>query len=840
MLKKLLPHIISVASFLLLCIIYFLPQLQGEVINQGDITRYRGMSQELRDFKKETGETTLWTNSMFGGMPTYQIQTNREGNMLHYINRAFHLGFKNPIGLFLLAMLSFYLMMMALGVNPWLGMIGTISFGLTTNNLVLFEAGHLTKVYAIAYLPLIAAGMLLAYRKEYLAGGILFAAGLGLDIFANHVQMTYFFGLTLLIYGVARLIHDARNGELAHFAKASGVLIAAALIAVASSAVNLWTTYEYAKDTMRGEPILKIEEVNDVKDIKSSSETDGLAWDYAMGWSNGTLDLFSAFIPGVVGGGSSEKVGDDAAIRKALRSQGARLPRDFRAPLYWGKLPFTSGPIYFGAVIFFLFLYSAFIVKGPAKWWLVLGTLLTFLFSMGKNLEAFNLFFFNNVPLFNKFRSPNSILSVTAMLIPLLAILGVSQLLKGEIDKKEALQKLYIALGVMGGTCLFFAFMGSSFFDFEGLNDARYAQSGYSTDALIEDRKSLLRADSLRSLLLFLLSGGLIWAYIQERLKMNMLLFGIGLLSLFDVWTIGKRYLDHNTFIEAKAYEASMAPRPVDEQIMRQEPHRGAYRVMDFSQGYPFESVQASFYHNSIGGYHAAKLQRIQDMIDYHFQNNNPEVINMFNIKYLIGGQAGQEQVQQNPAALGAAWFVDTLQMAQDANAEINALSSGFNAGTQAVIHQEFSDYISGFDPAPNGSISLTDYQPNHLTYKSNSGSEQLAIFSEVWYGPDKGWQAHIDGEAVEHIRANYILRAMRVPSGEHTIEFKFEPQTYYTGRTITTIASLLIVLPLIGFFGFRGYKQVQEIQAEETVAPVVQEKVVPKTKSKRRNKKKK
>ncbi len=820
MLKRILPHLIIIASFLAICAFYFMPQLQGKVVQQGDIIKYRGMAQETRDFVKETGENPLWTNAMFGGMPTYQIEVNRQSNLLWYVDRGLKFYINHPIGIFFLAMLSFYILMLALGINPWLGAIGAVTFGLTTNNLVLYEAGHMTKVHAIAYLPMVAAGVILAYRKQYLAGGILFAAGLGLNIFANHVQMTYYFGLTLLIYGVARLIHDTRNGEITHFAKGTGVLVAAALIALASSAVNLWTTYEYSKDTMRGEPILKTEAVTNVQDVQSSSETDGLAWDYAMGWSNGTIDLFSSFIPGVAGGGSGEKVSKNAAIYKDLRKKGAQLGNNFRAPLYWGALPGTSGPIYFGAIIFFLFIYGMMIVKGPEKWWLALGVLLTFLLSMGKNLEGFNEFFFNYVPLYNKFRTPNSVLSVTAMLIPLLGIMGLSELIRGNIDKKEALQKLYIALGIMGGLCLFFALMGGSFFEFSNAGDERLAQAGYSVDAIIQDRQALMRSDSFRSLILILLSGGLIWAYLQDKVKLVVLLAGIGVLSLFDLWTVGKRYLGSEDFVAKRNYEAAFQPRAVDTQIMSQEENRGMYRVMDYSQGYPFESAKASFFHSSIGGYHAAKLQRIQDMIDRHFNQNNPQALNMFNVKYLIGGQQGQEQVQQNPAALGTAWFVDTLNLVADANAEIDGLGGSFNAGTQAVIHQEFGDYISGFDPSPNGSINLTSYEPNHLTYKSNSSSEQLAIFSEVWYGPNKGWQAYIDGSPAEHIRANYILRAMRIPSGEHTIEFKFEPQTYYTGRTITLITSLLIVLGLLGFFGFRGYQRMQEMQLAEAQIP--------------------
>lgn len=811
MLKQVLPHIAAIAVFLIVCIAYFSPQLQGKVVQQSDIIQFKGMAQEALDHKAKTGDRTLWTNAMFGGMPTYQILNSGEGNMLRYVNRVLELGINRPIGRFFLSMLCFYILMLSLRISPWVGVVGAIAFGFSTNNFVIFEAGHVTKFHSIAYLPIIAAGAILAFRKKYLLGGLLFAAGMGLNIFANHVQMTYYFGLTLVIYGIAQLIHDARKGEVLDFAKAAGVLILAAGIGVAASALNLFTTYEYGKDTMRGEPIL---ENTKSSEAQSSSETDGLAWNYAMQWSNGTLDLFSAFIPGVVGGGSGEKIDDDAAFAKVLRRQFQQSAD--RAPLYWGSLPFTSGPYYFGAGICLFFIFGLLVVKSPAKWWLGIGTLLIFIFSMGDNAEGINRFFFDNVPLFNKFRTPNSALSVTAVLVALLAALSISDVLQDKVSRKEAIRSLYISLGITGGIALFFAFMGTSMFDFVSPGDQRYPEP--LQNALVEDRQSLMQNDALRSLLIVLLSGGLFWAYLQDKLKANYMLIGLAAITIVDLFQVGKRYLDREDFVTQQNFEQQFQPRPVDQQIIAAEAQanpalgRGAYRVMDYSID-AFNVSSTSYFHNTIGGHHAAKLQRIQDIIDRHITQQNGKVLDMFNTKYIIYGERGQEQVQQNPNAAGNAWFVDTIKIVPNANAEIDGLND-FNPATQVVVHQEFQDYLSRFDPTPNGTISLTAYEPDHLTYQSNSTSEQLAVFSEVWY--DKGWQAYVDGEPVEYIRANYILRAMRVPAGEHTIEFKFEPSIYYTGRNISFAASSLIVLALIGYLGYNGFQTVQTIQNQQ------------------------
>lgn len=813
--KKALTHLGILLVLLGITAIYFQPQLQGKVPQQGDIMQYRGMSQEIREFEEATGETTLWTNSMFGGMPTYQINTVYAGNNLRYVDRVLRFGVAEPLGRFFIGMVGFYILMMCLGVNPLLGAVGALAFGLTTNNFILFEAGHMTKIKTINYLPLVAAGLLMAFRnKNYLWGGLLFALGMGLNVFSNHPQMTYYFAMTLLVFGVAQLIYSIRQNEIPHFLKAVGVLVVGGLLGLGSAASNLMVTYEYSRDTMRGEPILQAENTSTGE---SSSEVEGLAWDYAMQWSNGTIDLFASFIPGVAGGGSSEPVGADSNFRQALLSRGYQVPAEMDAPLYWGDLPFTSGPAYFGAVVFFFFLLGAILVKGPAKWWLVIGTLLTFMLSMGENLEWFNRPVFEYFPLYNKFRTPNSILSVTAVLVPILGFMGLHHIITGKSDEKTMLRALYIAGGISGGIALFFWLIGPSMFDFSTATDAQYVQNyGISADVLPADRQALMRKDAFRTLVLILLSGGLLWAYLKNLLQQqNIILLGIGLLVVFDLWTVNKRYVNEENFVTPTNLEANFQPRPADQLILKDsDPH---FRVLDLTQNDPFANSFTSYFHKSIGGYHAAKLQRYQDIIDRHLRQNNERVLNMLNTKYfIVPGQNGQPSAQVNMDALGNAWYVNNVQVVNSANEEIAALRD-FNPEETAIIHQEFSEYLQGFNAQKDstGTITLTSYEPNHLTYQSNAGSEQLAVFSEIWYGPDKGWQAFIDGEPAEHVRANYILRAMRVPAGQHTVEFIFDPQTYETGKALSLIFSSLIIVGLLGMVGFYGFKAYQRAANE-------------------------
>ena len=814
--KKALPHIIAIITFLALNMAYFYPQLSGKVVQQGDVVSAQGMFNEIKEFKEQTGETTLWTNAMFGGMPAYQISSPQNGNKLSFIENISQLFFARPIGYFNTLMIGSYLLFVLLGLNPWLSIIGAVAFGFSSNNLILYEAGHTNKLRTIALFAPVILGTILTFRKQYFVGGVAFAIGMGLNIYAAHPQMTYYLGIVLGIYVLMEIVSGIKQNDWRHLALSGGIFLAGLVLSLGASASKLLTTYEYAEDTMRGAPIL---EKTSNAQAASSSEVEGLEWGYAMQWSNGFLDLAAAMIPGVVGGGSSETVSPSSETGKFLRARGAAVNK---APLYWGALPFTSGPVYFGAIMCFLFFMGLSIVKGPVKWWIGIAVLITFLLSMGKNFEVFNRLIFEYFPMYSKFRAPSSILSVTALLVPLLGIIALSDLLQGKVAKPEAMKGLKIAGGISAFITLFFAFVGPSMFDFASVGDATYSQRGYDVSTFLADRKSLMRSDALRSFALIAISAGLIWAYLQDKIKMIFVIAGIGLLTLFDLWSVGKRYLDSDSFISKENYARNHELRPVDQQIKAQEPKgRGFYRVFDSSIN-TFNSSSTSYHHNTIGGYHAAKLQRFQDLVDNHISKNNTKVLNMLNAKYFINQQ---QQVQTNPSALGTAWFVSNAQKVNSPNEEIAALSNFDPANTAIVLDSEFNNYIGDFSPQKGGSIELAEYAPNHLVYNSSANSEQLAVFSEIWYGPDKGWNAYIDETPTDYIRANYLLRAMKVPTGQHKIEFKFEPKTFKTGETISSIFSVLMILGLLGLIGYKwkdfSANAGQLIAAEEKSAKI-------------------
>ncbi len=787
--------------------------------------QYRGMSEEVRAWKEKTGHESLWTNSMFGGMPTYQINTISKGNFLKSIDIFFRKFVDNPLARFLMAMIGFYILMMCLGVEFWLAVISSVAFGFMTNNIILYEAGHMTKLKVITYLPFMAAGLLTAFRGRYLRGGLLFALGMGLAIVANHLQMLYYFFLTLPFLGIAQLVYDYKRGRLMEFFKAAGALLIGGILALGAGASNLWVTYEYSKDTMRGKPIL-----TKPADPSSSSATEGLSWDYAMQWSNGLIDVFSSFIPGVAGGSSSERLGPESATMKSLR--GVNLPPQWGAPLYWGKLPFTSGPVYIGIVVFLLFLFGLQVVDGPVKWWIGLSTLLLFLLSMGKNFEAFNRFFFEYVPLYNKFRTPNSILSIATFLMPLLGALGLHQVLSGKVDRQRALKALYVSAGIAGGMALFFALFGPSVFGFEGAQDNQYAQMGLNINALIADRKSLMRGDSFRALIMVLLSAGLLYTYLKGMLKPLFTILGLGLLILIDFWGVDRRYLSPDDFQPKRNQQEAFPKREADEIILTDKTLH--YRVYDLSEN-TFNSTRTSYYHRSLGGYHAAKLQRYQDIIDRYLSKNYPPVINMLNGRYIIVKDAnGKPQAQRNPDAFGNAWFVDSIAFAPTADDEI-ALLEKVDLSHQAVVHEEFKEALKGFQPKDitDGHILLLEYAPDKLKYEFVSNYEQLVVFSEIWYGPNKGWKAFIDGQPAELIRVNYLLRGLRVPAGDHTIEMVFEPDAYYKGVMVSRIFSAIILLGLLGMIGLAAWETWQSEEEEP-----VKKKAVPQKKKSHRKKK--
>jgi len=765
----------------LLSTIYFLPQINGKTIRQDDINAYKGAVHEKNVFEKQEGRTILWTNSMFGGMPTYQISSIGEGNYIKYI-RLMNLGIKGPIGAFLSAMLCMYILLCTLKINPWLSLVGAIAFGFTTNNVILWDAGHVTKVASISYLPLVLAGLLLIYKERYLSGGALFVIGLSLNLLSNHVQMTYYFAICLVFLWIMMTVLAIKEGQVKKAIISSVILLLGSAVAIGTTATNYLVTYEYQEDTMRGKPILSKKKEKGGQ-MQSSSETNGLSWDYAMQWSAGTGDLFTTLIPGLMGSRSGETVNPKGELVKI------GVPKGQAVPLYFGSLPFTSGPNYIGAIIFFFMILGIILYQEKWKWWLVFAILLTAFMAMGSNFSLINRTFFDHLPLFNKFRSPNSVLGVTAIFTTVLAILGAHAFFKSK-DHESKFKALKIAGGITLGICLIVALFGIGV-DVD--SDSQLSQYGQQfLDALHSDRSAYVKSDAWRSFGFIAAAGVILWLSMQGKVKERVAMIVIVLLVLVDLWGVDKRYIDNKSFVSKSKQQTAFTERPVDTQILRDKAL--SYRVLDLSVS-TFNNATTSYFHKTIGGYSAAKLQRYQDLIDNHISKNSFQVLNMLNTKYII---TQERKLNTNNQACGNAWFVEDIIKVNSPDEEIDALNN-IKADSQAIVlDSEFGNYIGNFNPEKTGSIQLTSYAPDRLTYQANTTKEQFAVFSEIWYGPDKGWNAYIDNKPVEHVRANYILRSLKVPAGKHKIEFKFEPKTYALGKSIS-IASSLIALLLLG-----------------------------------------
>lgn len=798
--KSVSPFLIPILLIIIVNILYFLPQFEGKTVRQGDIIHHVGMSKEAADYREKTGEEALWTNSMFGGMPTYQISARSNNNLLVYLEKAMSLFIDRPAGYFIAGMIGFYILMLLLGVSPWLSLLGAFMFGFTTNNFILFEAGHNTKLMNIMTSAPVIAGVLLIFREKYLLGAAVFGVALGINIGTNHPQMTYYLALCMAILVIIQMVKSIQAGKMLAFGKAIGIMFVVAILAVGASASRLWTTYEYAKETMRGGQILKADE-------NAESNTDasgGLEWQYATQWSNGMGDLIATFIPKVVGGGSGEWLDGKSSLGKAV---GQRQP--FQFGTYFGSLPFTSGPAYFGIVAVLLFIFGLFVVKGEIKWWLLGAVVFTSLLSMGKHFEILNKLMFDYFPLFNKFRAPSSILSVTAIFIPILGVLALSEIVKAE-KREQFIKPLLISFGILGGISLIIWMAGGSFFDFSTPSDEQYAQI---KDAVLDQRRDMMSSSAMRSLMFVLLVSGALFAFLKGKINQTVMIAVISILGLFDLVQVGKGYLDKRDFVSKSTYKSEFEPRPVDTQILQDKDPN--FRVLDVSIN-TFNSASSSYFHKTIGGYSAVKMQRYQDLIDRHISQNNLEVFNMLNTKYfIIKGQDGNPTYQRNPAALGNAWFVNNINIVADANAEIDSLNN-FDPAGDAIIHQEFKEYVAGLSPTKNGSIALKSYSPNKLEYESDTDGDQLAVFSEIWYGPNKGWQAYIDGQPADHIRANYVLRAMKVPSGKHNIVFEFKPKSYFMGETISLISSVVLLLLLV-FVVYRSIANPEETKVSNT-----------------------
>lgn len=813
-------HLAIIGIFIALCFVYFSPALQGKDLYQSDVLMAKGMQKEIMDYKAKDGKGPLWTNSMFGGMPAYQIWVQYPNNVTTYVISFFKTVFPNPIDTVLLYLLGAYLLFNVLRINPWLAAAGAIAFAFSSYNFQIIDAGHSNKAMAIAFFSPILAGIILTFRKKYLLGAVLTALFLAVEIRTNHIQMTYYLFIALLIYVGIELYHALKKKETKDFIKSFSYLVIASLLAVAVNAGMLWTTYEYSTETIRGKSNLTTDK---------SEPSNGLDKDYAYQWSQGVGESLTFLAPNIYGGASGANLDEKSEVAKVLSSKG--IPAEQIVPAiqqlssvglstYWGDKQFTSGPWYFGASICFLFILGLFIVKNRIKWWILSASLLCLFLSFGRHLPFLSDIFFNYFPLYNKFRAVESILVIVAFLVPVLAILAVKEASSSSEDSQKLQKSLVSSLAITGGILLILMILPDLFLSFKTPNDALFAErlmqitnsdksfTDAITNALVQDRISLARVDAFRSLIFILLGAGLIWALIKKKLNQQLVFVGLAIIVLIDLWNIDKRYLNNDKFVDSNVLAQQSQARDVDQLIMRDQSY---YRVLDLTQGNPFSNSIPSYFHKSIGGYHAAKLKRYQEVLDKQFNGAiNEDVLDMLNTKYLItADQNGDKQTMINRStAAGHAWFVPQVEYVKNADEEMMAISS-FDPKKVMIVDEKYKSLIDvkkiGYDL--NGFIRLTSYHPDHMVYEYSTGRDALAVFSEIWY--DKGWNAYVDGEKIPYFRADYILRAAQLPGGNHKLEFKFEPTSYYTGEIISLIASILLVLSL-------GYAIFWEVKRKE------------------------
>ncbi|RDV14151.1 hypothetical protein DXT99_16430 [Pontibacter diazotrophicus] len=803
-----LPHIIAVLVFLILTAVYFSPVLfEDKGLAQHDIQQFQGGAREIQQYRETTGEEALWTNSMFSGMPAYLINTHFPGDWSRYIHSVLSFNLPALAGNIFVTLLCAYILLVAMGMSSWLAIVGAIAFSLTSYNIIILEAGHNTKSLTIAYIPMVLGGLIYALRRNLWIGAALFAVGLTMNLHFNHLQMTYYMLLLIIVFAVVEIIYAIKHGTFAELLKRGLVLAVAAILAVGVNFGRLYTTAEYSEHSIRGRS--ELTQPNSGERVGG-----GLDREYAFNWSYGISETLTLLIPDFYGGSTTAPLETDSETYQAFTRMGVPPGQAEQIvkqglPMYWGPQPMTSGPVYVGAIVCFLFVLGIFIVNKRWVSWLVAGTILSFMLAWGKNFEAFNYFMFDYFPGYNKFRAVSSALVIAQITMPFLAILALWKLIN-ERDRIEGLdKKLLISGGITAGICLLvWLFAGTA--SFVGGSDQQLIQAQFPIDAIRADRESMMRSDAFRSFAFILLAAGLLYFYVKNKLSATVVIAGVGVLLLVDLWSVDKRYLN-NTDFQQNVIADYFRPTPVDQLIMQDQDL--SYRVINLPN--PFNEARTSYYHKSIGGYHGAKLRRYQDLIDHHIALNNLEVYRMLNTRYAITGDPKQP-VQRVPGALGNAWFVEEVNPVQSPDEELDALTM-FDAGETAVVDvSKFPIEKQNFE-AENANIELVEYQPNYLKYEYEAAEEGLVVFSEVYYAD--GWQAYLDGQPVDHIRANYVLRAMQVPAGQHTIEFRFAPKAYTLGNTISLVSSILLLLVIVGAIAYGVKKKpTKEVPVVEKV----------------------
>ena len=816
-LKKFKINFAVIAAITVITSIYFMPAFSGKVLQQDDIQIGVGKSKEILDYRAENHEEPLWTNSMFSGMPTFQLNTFYPSNVFEKIERLTKRWLPNGIGLFFTLMVGMYILLVSLKVNPWLAGIGSLAFAFSAFFIISFAAGHNAKLRAAGYIAPMLGGILLTLNGKRLLGMATTALFLGLAISANHLQITYYSAIVVLVLLITYFVDAFKSKQVKSYFISVAFLAGAALIAIIPNTSKLWTTYEFTKETIRGgKSELAVKE----------SQVGGLDKEYAFRWSYSGAEMFNLVIPDFTGGGAKQDYEGTETHAQLYRNIKSNLIKDgygskqaeaqanaqIASLFYWGSNSMVHGGYYLGAIMFFFFILAFLVAPKSMKIWVGISVVWSIFMALGSNFMTFNELMFDYFPIFNKFRVPSMALVTCFVLIPAFGIYGADRFLKLE-NKEEAKKILLKALYIGGGFFLFFALIGPSLFDFSSERDAQFQNNPQLLDLLISDRESLLRNTAFRSLMLTVGAFALLFLKTIDKIKLPVVLAGLAVLVMVDMFGFDREHISHDDFMTTRDYNSPFRKSTADNSILNAQNNPIYYRVLNLNN--PFNDGFTSYYHKSIGGYHGAKLQRYQDLFEVQIMSEmnkiieplqkgqNPEaafastpVLNMLNDHYVIYNP--QAPALKNPNALGNAWFVKELKVVENGDQEAKGLSA-INTGTTALIKKDNAGYASSNTFTGEGQISLDSYAPNKLVYSSNASADQFAVFSDIYYRDGKDWKVTIDGEEVKHTRVNYVLRAMNVPAGNHEIIFEFRPTAFYTGETISLVGSILFVILLVG-----------------------------------------
>ena len=835
--KNIVPHVAAVLTFLLLTLVYFSPVLEGKDIKQDDAIGSMGWGKDARDYHEESGEYSYWSNAMFSGMPCNYTFSPQPDNVFKPIGEVVTLNIFGAsyrhIGCIFLTFIGCYILLLALGCRPWLGIAGSIAYTLGSYNFIIIDAGHMNKSLVIATMAPLIGGIILCYRRKLLIGALVTLVFAGLNIYWSHQQVSYYVLLTAIIMAIVYFIYAWREKWLKYYFKATAVLAVVAVLAAAPAVGILLPTSDYAKSSMRGGSEL---------DVKDGEKSTGLDTEYAFAWSYGKAESLTLLVPNLYGSASASNVGTDSELYKAYRdimirgyadmvleqNPGAsereavryitgnrEIMREINAdaanfvryaPTYWGEQPGTSGPVYAGAIVCFLFVLGLIIVRGAEKWWLLGATLFSLILAWGRNMPGINNFLFEYMPLYNKFRAPSMALVITTLTMSALAILAVKRFIEDAKNDIKLSKALYIALGITGGITLLLAVVPDAFFNFTSTADTRFAQIPELLDAMIQQRRAMLVSDAWRSFAFIAATAAFMWAYARYNLKQALFIAMLGVLFLVDMWPVCKRFVNNDKFMPKKETTA-IRETAADKEVRRMAGNDPHYRVFNLTDpNGPFNEAFTSYKHNSIGGYSPAKLARYQDIIERYLSKFNMNVISMLNTRFFIT----PDGVEENYDAFGNCWLVNNIAWVENAKEEIAAIE---NVDKEtAYIDKAWLKSIDSpeqYNNAAPGIITMTEYlNPGNIIYQSSSTAPKLAVFSEVYY---KTWKAYIDGEEVTPVRANYILRALPIPAGEHTIEFKCVDELMIKSHNWSTYMSILVGIAILALAGFGIYRNVKK-----------------------------